>query len=84
MIEFNQLFELSIQLFLIGLFGILACPANIIIIMISIELLLLAASFSFIIFSIYFDDIIGQIFAILILLQQELSRLLFGLSTRFL
>lgn len=58
---------LSVILFLLGLWGIYVSRKNIIIILMSIELILLAINLNFIIFSIYLDDIIGQIFALFIL-----------------
>ena len=62
----NYLF-VSIFLFFIGLCGIFAIPQNIIIILISLELILLSINLNFIIFSVYLDDITGQIFALFIL-----------------
>lgn len=53
--------------FIIGLLGIVLNRKNIIIIIMSIELLLLSINLNFAIFSIYLDDIIGQIFVIFIL-----------------
>jgi NADH-quinone oxidoreductase subunit K len=58
---------LTILLFLIGLSGIFLNRKNIIIMLMSIELMLLAINFNFIIFSIFLDDILGQLFALLIL-----------------
>ena len=40
---------------------------NIILMLMSIELMLLAVNFNFIIFSVFLDDIVGQIFALFIL-----------------
>lgn len=53
--------------FVIGLMGIVLNRKNILIILMSIELLLLSVNLNFAIFSIYLDDIIGQIFVIFIL-----------------
>ena len=58
---------LTTFLFTIGLLGIFFNRKNIIMILISIELLTLATSINFSIFSLYLDDIIGQIFVIFIL-----------------
>jgi len=58
---------ISVCLFVIGVLGIFSTRKNIIIILMSIELMLLAINFNFIIFSVFLDDIIGQIFALLIL-----------------
>lgn len=58
---------LSISLFIIGISGILLSRRNMILIIMCLELLLLACNLNYILFSIYLDDIIGQIFALLIL-----------------
>jgi NADH-quinone oxidoreductase subunit K len=57
----------ALILFIIGLSGIFLNRKNIIIMLMSIELILLSINFNFIICSIFLDDIIGQIFALLIL-----------------
>lgn len=54
-------------LFLLGLSGIFLNRKNIIILLMSIELMLLSINFNFIIFSVFLDDILGQLFALLIL-----------------
>jgi len=58
---------LSTILFFIGLFGIVLNRKNILVILMSIELMLLAINLNFIIFSNSIDDIIGQLFALLVL-----------------
>ncbi len=55
---------LSISLFIIGLCGIFMTHKNLIVILISIELLLLAVNLNFIAFSIFMDDFMGQIFVL--------------------
>lgn len=57
----------STALFLIGVMGIFLVKKNIIIILMAIELMLLAINMNFIIFSIYLDDVVGQIFALFVL-----------------
>jgi NADH:ubiquinone oxidoreductase subunit K len=54
-------------LFIIGVLGILTTKKNILIILLSLELMLLAVNFNFIVFSVYFDDIYGQFFSLIIL-----------------
>ncbi|YP_001874761.1 NADH dehydrogenase subunit 4L (mitochondrion) [Hemiselmis andersenii] len=54
-------------LFLIGLSGIFLNRKNIIILLMSVELMLLAINFNLIVFSVFLDDILGQLFALLIL-----------------
>jgi NADH-quinone oxidoreductase subunit K len=57
----------STLLFFIGLFGIVLNRKNILIVLMSIELMLLAINLNFVIFSNSIDDIMGQVFALLIL-----------------
>ena len=66
-IELSQIILVSILLFLFGLLGIFLVKKNLIIILLSIELMLLSINFNFIIFSNYLDDIMGQVFALFIL-----------------
>lgn len=58
---------LSVSLFIIGVSGILLSRKNTILIIMCLELLLLACNLNYIFFSIYLDDIVGQLFALLIL-----------------
>nr|YP_010007644.1 NADH dehydrogenase subunit 4L [Cavernulicola chilensis]QNR39822.1 NADH dehydrogenase subunit 4L [Cavernulicola chilensis] len=59
--------SLSTMLFIIGIWGVFLNRKNILIMLISIELILLAINFTFIIFSVYLDDLVGQIFALMVL-----------------
>jgi NADH-quinone oxidoreductase subunit K len=54
-------------LFTIGVFGIFLNRKNIIIIMMSIELMLLAVNINLVAFSAYLGDVTGQIFAMFVL-----------------
>lgn len=54
-------------LFLIGTSGVVFNKKNIIITLLSIEIMMCAVNLNYIIFSIQFDDILGQIFVIFIL-----------------
>lgn len=63
----NYIITIIIILFLIGVLGLVLNRKNILIILMSIELMLLSVNLNFIIFSIYLDDIIGQIFVLFIL-----------------
>jgi NADH-quinone oxidoreductase subunit K len=65
--EITKYLIISIILFLIGILGIFLIKKNIIIILMSIELMLLAININFVIFSVYLDDMTGQIFALFIL-----------------
>jgi len=65
-IEILKFLTTSIFLFLIGLMGIFLIKKNIIIILMSIELMLLSININFILFSVYLDNITGQLFALFI------------------
>jgi|TARA_R110002072_G_scaffold28235_4_gene90859 NADH-quinone oxidoreductase subunit K len=54
-------------LFTLGIFGIFLNRKNVIIIMMSIELMLLAVNINFVAFSAYLQDLVGQVFALFIL-----------------
>ena len=62
-----QYLFVSVILFVLGIWGIFVTRKNIIIILMSIELMLLAINLNLIIFSIYLDDILGQVFSLLVL-----------------
>lgn len=66
-LELFKFLLISIILFFISLFGIFLLKRNLIVILMSIELLLLSVNFNFILFSVFLDDIMGQIFTLLIL-----------------
>jgi NADH-quinone oxidoreductase subunit K len=61
------LITLSALLFHIGMLGLVLNRGNILKIIMSLELILLAVNLSFITFSLYLDDIVGQIFVLFIL-----------------
>jgi NADH:ubiquinone oxidoreductase subunit K len=54
----------SFLMFFLGVLGIFITRKNIIIILVSIELMLLAVNFNFVIFSILLDDVLGQLFVV--------------------
>lgn len=54
-------------LFIIGLTGIFLNRKNLIIILMSIEIILLSINLNFIVFSLYLDDVVGGFISILIL-----------------
>ena len=54
-------------LFTIGVFGIFLNRKNIIIILMSIELILLAVNINFVAFSSFLGDLMGQVFALFVL-----------------
>lgn len=59
--------NLSIILFLIGILGFVLNRKNIILMLISIEIMLLAITFIILINSLSFEDILGQVFAVYII-----------------
>ena len=54
-------------LFTLGIFGIFINRKNVIVILMSIELILLAVNINLVAFSAYLHDIVGQVFALFIL-----------------
>jgi NADH-quinone oxidoreductase subunit K len=54
-------------LFTIGVLGIFLNRKNIIVILMSVELILLAVNINFVAFSSYLGDLVGQVFALFIL-----------------
>lgn len=59
--------NISLLLFLISILGIFLNQKNILVMLMSLEMMFLTISFSLVFSSIYLDDIIGQIFSLLIL-----------------
>ena len=58
---------LAAILFTLGLFGIFLNRQNVIVILMSIELMLLAVNINLVAFSAYLDDLVGQVFAMFVL-----------------
>ncbi len=58
---------LAALLFTIGVFGMFLNRKNVIVILMSIELMLLAVNINFVSFSAYLDDLVGQVFTMFIL-----------------
>ena len=67
MIEIQHFLIVSSLLFLIGVFGIFLNRKNVIIILMSIELILLAVNINFVSFSYFLGDLTGQIFSLFVL-----------------
>lgn len=59
--------SVSLFLFLLGVWGIFLNRKNIIVMLMSIELMLLAINMNFVLFSVYLDDLVGQMFALFVL-----------------
>jgi NADH-quinone oxidoreductase subunit K len=66
-IDLVKYLSIAMGLFILGVWGIFLNRKNIIIMLMSIELMLLAVNLNFIIFSVYLDDLLGQVFVIFIL-----------------
>jgi len=63
-IGLSHYLTLASILFTLGIFGIFLNRKNVIVILMSIELMLLAVNINFVAFSYYLGDIVGQVFAL--------------------
>jgi NADH-quinone oxidoreductase subunit K len=66
-VDLTEYLSLSVLLFFIGISGIFLNRKNIIILLMSVELMLLAINLTFIVFSVFLDDVVGQVFALFVL-----------------
>lgn len=66
-IGLGHFLTLAAILFTIGLFGVFANRKSVINLLMAVELMLLAVNINFVAFSIYWNNINGQIFALLVL-----------------
>lgn len=66
-LNINYILNIVIILFLIGILGLVLNRKNILITLMSIEIILLAINLNFAIFSIYLDDLVGYVFILFIL-----------------
>jgi len=66
-IGISHYLALAAILFTIGVFGIFVNRKNVIVILMSVELILLAVNINLVAFSSYAGDLVGQIFALFIL-----------------
>ena len=64
---FTLQISINFVLFIISLSGLIRNRQNILIVLMSIELLLLSINLNFILFSVYLDDLYGQLFSFFIL-----------------
>ena len=67
MIGIEHYLVVAACIFVIGVFGIFLNRKNIIVILMSVELILLSANINLVAFSAYLDDLVGQVFALFIL-----------------
>ena len=66
-IALSHYLTLGAVLFTTGVFGIFLNRKNVIVILMSIELILLAVNINFVAFSTYLNDLAGQVFAMFVL-----------------
>ncbi len=67
MIGLSHYLTVSAILFVIGIFGIFLNRKNVIVILMSVELILLAVNLNFVAFSQALNDLVGQVFALFVL-----------------
>ena len=67
MIGLSHYLVVAALLFTIGVFGIFVNRKNIIVILMSVELILLAVNINLVAFSVYLHNVVGQIFAMFVL-----------------
>ena len=64
---FNLFFLTATIVFVLGVIGLILNRQNLLVILMSIELMLLGINLNFIVFSVYLDDFMGQLFSLYIL-----------------
>ena len=67
MIGIEHYIVVSSILFVLGVLGIFLNRKNVIVILMSIELILLAVNINFVAFSVFLNDLVGQVFAMFVL-----------------
>ena len=67
MIGIEHYIVVSSILFVLGVLGIFLNRKNVIVILMSIELILLAVNINFVAFSAFLNDLVGQVFAMFVL-----------------
>ena len=66
-ITISHYLAVSALLFVIGVFGIFLNRKNVIVILMSVELILLSVNLNFVAFSAHLQDLVGQVFAFFVL-----------------
>ncbi len=66
-IGLSHYLSVAAVLFTLGIFGIFLNRKNVIIILMSVELILLAVNINLVAFSVFLQDLTGQVFAMLVL-----------------
>ena len=67
MIGLEHYLIVAATLFVIGVFGIFLNRKNVIVILMSIELMLVAVNINLVAFSVFLSDLVGQVFALFVL-----------------
>ena len=67
MIGLEQYLTVAATLFVIGIFGLFLNRKNIIILLMSVELILLSVNINLVAFSSFAQDLVGQVFTLLVL-----------------
>src|SRR5918996_1288438 len=67
MIGLSHYLTVAAVLFTLGVFGIFVNRKNVIVILMSVELILLAVNINLVAFSVYLHNVVGQIFAMFVL-----------------
>ena len=67
MIGLEHYLSVAAALFVIGIFGLFLNRKNVIILLMSIELMLLAVNINFVAFSSFLGDLVGQVFTLFVL-----------------
>ncbi len=67
MIGIEHYLTVAGTLFVIGIFGLFLNRKNVIILLMSIELMLLAVNINFVAFSSFLNDLVGQVFTLFVL-----------------
>jgi len=66
-VDITHYLTVAAMLFTIGVFGIFLNRKNVIIILMSVEMILLSANLNFVAFSAQLNDLVGQVFALFVL-----------------
>ena len=67
MITLEHYLTVAAMLFVIGIFGLFLNRKNVIILLMSIELMLLSVNINLVAFSSYLNDLVGQVFTLFVL-----------------
>jgi NADH-quinone oxidoreductase subunit K len=63
----GNLIIVRVTLFIIGLVGFLANRKNNLLLLLALEIMLLAVNLNFVVFSVFLDDLLGQLFTLIVL-----------------